>query len=86
MNWRAYQRLETIYDYMYYLQETYPHLAEIVDLGQSVEGRSILLLKVGSKVYQDKPAIFIEAGNQSAVFHTKITSHYLQKINDFSNS
>jgi hypothetical protein len=64
MNWRGYQRLDVIYDYMNYLQDQYPHLAKVIDIGKTVERRPMLLLKIGSTKYTDKPAIVIEAGKK----------------------
>ena len=62
MTWDKYHRLGDIYDYMNYLQEQYPQTAEIIDIGRSVQNRPMLLLKIGSKKFSDKPAIVIEAG------------------------
>lgn len=62
MSWDKYHRLGDIYDYMNYLQEQYPQTAEIIDIGRSVQNRPMLLLKIGSQKFQDKPAIVIEAG------------------------
>ena len=62
MTWDKYHRLADIYDYMNYLQEQYPETAEIIDIGRSVLNRPMLLLKIGSKKFSDKPAIVIEAG------------------------
>ena len=63
MEWSRYHRLDDIQGYMHYLEHKYPHLAQVIDIGKSVEGRHMLLLKIGSRKYTDKPAIFIEAGN-----------------------
>ena len=62
MSWDKYHRLGDIYDYMNYLQEQYPQTAEIIDIGRSVQKRPMLLLKIGSQKFTDKPAIVIEAG------------------------
>lgn len=62
MNWDEYQRLGVIYEYMYYLEDRYPHFAQVIDIGPTVQKRRMRLLKIGSGAYSDKPAIFIEAG------------------------
>ena len=62
MDWKKYHRLNDIYDYMYYLQQHYPQLVEVIDIGKSIEKRPMLVLKIGSKKFSDKPAIVIEGG------------------------
>merc|ERR1719295_1753145 len=42
MNWQKYQRLGTIYGYLYRLQNIYPRLVDVMPVGVSVEGRDIL--------------------------------------------
>ena len=62
MDWRSYHRLETIYAFLYGLRESHPDLVAVFPIGKSVEGRDILIAKVGlAKGYQ-KPAIFLECG------------------------
>lgn len=67
MDWKSYHRLNDIYDYMYFLQQKYPHMAEVIDIGLTVEKRPMLLLKIGSKKFSDKPAIVIEGGNNQRI-------------------
>ena len=62
MNWFKYQRLGTIYGYLYRLQQLYPGLVDVNPIGVSVEGRDILVVKIGFEQNYHKPAIFIEAG------------------------
>jgi len=62
MNWSKYHRLSDIYEYMYFLQKQYPDLAEVINIGQTVEKRPMLVLKIGSKKFSDKPAIVMEGG------------------------
>jgi len=62
MNWQKYHRLNDIYEYLYYLENAYPDLAHVINIGKTVEGRDMLVLKIGTKRYSDKPAIFLEAG------------------------
>ena len=72
MDWKKYHRLNDIYDYLYYLQQHYPQLVEVIDIGKSVEKRPMLVLKIGSKKFSDKPAIVIEGGKMANIFHIKI--------------
>ena len=62
MDWQKYHRLNDIYGYMHYLEQKYPHLAQVIEIGKSVEKRRMYVIKIGSQKYSDKPAIFIEAG------------------------
>lgn len=62
MDWQKYHRLNDIYGYMHYLEHKYPHLAQVIEIGKSVENRRMYVIKIGSQKYSDKPAIFIEAG------------------------
>lgn len=62
MDWETYHRLSDIYDYMYFLQQKYPSLVEVMEIGKSVEKRPMLVMKIGSKKFADKPAIVIEGG------------------------
>ena len=62
MNWQKYHRLNNIYEYLYYLEKAYPDLAHVINIGKTVEGRDMLVLKIGTKRYSDNPAIFLEAG------------------------
>ena len=71
MDWNSYHRLTDIYDYLYYLEQTYPQLVEVINIGKSVEKRPMLLLKIGSKKFTDKPAIFIEGGKVLNEFSLK---------------
>lgn len=73
MDWHRYHRLPTIYAYLRRLERDYPDLVEIVDIGKSTEGRSLLLAKVGKKQKYDKPGIFIEGGLNLASYkyHSK---------------
>ena len=64
MNWQKYHRLNDIYEYLYYLENAYPDLAHVINIGKTVEGRDMLVLKIGTKRYSDKPAIFLEAGKE----------------------
>ena len=83
MTWDKYHRLADIYDYMNYLQENYPDIAEVIDIGRSVLNRPMLLLKIGSKKFSDKPAIVIEAGKlrlSSFQCHFQFTSYHFPGV------
>ena len=62
MDWNSYHRLNSIYDYLHYLQRHYPNVAEVIEIGKSVQERPMFVMKIGSKKSAYKPAIFIEAG------------------------
>ena len=74
MTWDKYHRLDNIYNYMHYLQAQYPHIAEVIDIGRSVQKRPMLLLKIGTQQGSDKPAIVIEAGK------FLVNSHFGMKL------
>ena len=62
MDWSSYHRLNDIYNYLHYLQRHYPNIAEVIEIGKSVQERPMFVMKIGSKKSTYKPAIFIEAG------------------------
>lgn len=49
LTWQAYHRLNDIYGYMDYLAETYPDLCSVQNIGKSIQGRPIKVLKVSGK-------------------------------------
>ena len=63
----------------YYLQKHYPKLCEVIDIGKTIEKRPMLVLKIGSTKFEDKPAIVIEGGKHS-------TTIFFQKDNFFKVS
>lgn len=65
MNWRQYHRLPVIHGYMRKLEAEFPELVQTLVIGESVEGREMLVAKVGKKQHYEKPAIFIEGGEYS---------------------
>lgn len=79
MSWDKYHRLGDIYDYMNYLQEQYPQTAEIIDIGRSVQKRPMLLLKIGSQKFTDKPAIVIEAGIHAREWISPATATFIMR-------
>ena len=63
---------------MKYLQERYPNTAEIINIGDSVENRPMLVLKIGSQ-FEDKPAIFIEAGIHGREWIAPATATFIMR-------
>lgn len=61
LTWNYYHNLQDIYDYLYYLEETFPKLCSVYNIGRSFEGRPIKLLKISNKNPNNK-AIFVEGG------------------------
>jgi len=79
MDWKKYHRLNDIYDYMYYLQQHYPQLVEVIDIGKTIEKRPMLVLKIGSKKFSDKPAIVIEGGIHAREWIAPAATTYIIK-------
>merc|ERR1719412_2416321 len=79
MDWQKYHRLNDIYGYMHYLEHKYPHLAQVIEIGKSVENRRMYVIKIGSQKYSDKPAIFIEAGIHAREWISPATAAFLMR-------
>merc|ERR1739844_408844 len=79
MDWKKYHRLNDIYDYMYYLQQHYPQLVEVIDIGKSIEKRPMLVLKIGSKKFSDKHKIVIEGGIHAREWIAPAATTYIIK-------
>jgi len=79
MDWNKYHRLNDIYDYMYYLQKHYPKLCQVIDIGKTIEKRPMLVLKIGSKKFEDKPAIVIEGGIHAREWIAPAATTYIIK-------
>jgi len=79
MDWSSYHRLNDIYDYLHYLQRHYPNVAEVIEIGKSVQERPMFVLKIGSKKSTYKPAIFIEAGIHAREWISPATATYIIK-------
>jgi len=79
MDWHKYHRLNDIYDYMYYLQQHYPELCQVIDIGKTIEKRPMLVLKIGSKKFEDKPAIVIEGGIHAREWIAPAATTYIIK-------
>lgn len=61
MTWKAYHRLEDIHGYLDYLSETYPKLCSVINIGKSIQGRDLRVLKISNGAVGNK-AIWIDGG------------------------
>jgi len=62
MNWREYQRLNVIHNWVDALARHTPHVASVSSIGKSSFGRDLKMLKVSSNPEKNNPAIFIDGG------------------------
>ena len=44
----------------------------MIDIGKTIEKRPMLVLKIGSKKFEDKPAIVIEGGKYSTTIFLRM--------------
>lgn len=78
--WKRYHRYNDMVSYMHFLAATYPHLAQVLTIGSSTEGRPLYVLKVSSRPPSNmtagtasprrrgprkKPAVWIDAGSHA---------------------
>lgn len=61
MTWTSYHRLADIYTYIDYLTKTYPELCSQQEIGKSLEGRALKVLRVSNGKSTNK-AIWIDGG------------------------
>ncbi|XP_076377356.1 carboxypeptidase B isoform X1 [Megalopta genalis] len=61
MEWTSYHRLDDIHSYLHYLAETFPAVCSVVSIGNSVEGRSLKVLRI-SNGKPNAPALWIDGG------------------------
>lgn len=61
MTFHKYHRMEDIHGYLDYLAQTYPQLVTLTDIGRSLEGRPLRLVKISSGVPNAK-AFWIDGG------------------------
>ncbi|KAJ3643795.1 hypothetical protein Zmor_024215 [Zophobas morio] len=61
LTWNYYHNLDDIYDYLHYLETSFPKLCTVTTIGDSVEGRPIKLLRISNRNPNNK-AIFVEGG------------------------
>ncbi|XP_030760511.1 carboxypeptidase B-like [Sitophilus oryzae] len=80
LTWQAYHRLEDIHDYFDHLVETYPDLITLQEIGRSVGGRPIKLLKISNGQSGNK-AVWIDGGIHAREWITPATVTFI--INNF---
>ena len=63
MNWDSYHRVEDINAYLKYLADTYPQMVELINIGNSTEGRPLNVVRITSANQStDQPAVWIDGG------------------------
>lgn len=63
MDWNSFHRLTDIYDYLTYLENTYPQIVKLIKIGWSYEGRPLYVVRISSASSPDtNPAIWIDGG------------------------
>ncbi len=92
MTWTRYHRIGDINAWMRRLALDHPDLVQVLELGQTSEGRPILLAKVGANSQgqgqgQDKPGVFVEAGIHAREWISPATATYMIRslVEDPSN-
>ncbi|KZS15410.1 Carboxypeptidase B [Daphnia magna] len=61
MDWSSFHRLIDIYDYLTYLENTYPQIVKLIKIGWSYEGRPLYVVRISSASSPDtNPAIWID--------------------------
>lgn len=61
MTWTSYHRLVDIYSYMDYLTKTFPDLCSQQEIGKSIQGRPLKVLRVSNGKSTNK-AVWIDGG------------------------
>ncbi|XP_050533724.1 carboxypeptidase B-like isoform X1 [Daktulosphaira vitifoliae] len=82
LTWNRYHRYQDILDYLMYLSENYPHLVEILPIGETAEGRPLKVVKVSSgqlKEKMKKPAIWIDGGIHAREWISPAVALYILK-------
>lgn len=70
-----YNSLEEIYQYMDELQQAYPQKANIINIGQSFEGRPLRVMKLSSN--ESNPIVFVETNIHAREWITSATSMWI---------
>ncbi|KAG5868272.1 hypothetical protein JTB14_032987 [Gonioctena quinquepunctata] len=76
LTWQAYHRLKDIHEYLEYLSETYPDLCTLRNIGNSVLGKPIKLLKISNGNSSNK-AIWIDGGIHAREWITPAVVTYI---------
>jgi len=88
LTWQRYHRLSDIDSFLDYLQESYPDLVDVVEIGQSSQGRPIRLVRLGRQIHTardaDKKSILIDAGVHGNEWIT--TSSVTWMLNEMSTN
>ncbi|KAI4504475.1 hypothetical protein M0802_000025 [Mischocyttarus mexicanus] len=61
MEWSSYHRLDDIYGYLDFLAQTYPDVCSVMNIGNSVEGRPLKVIRI-SNGKAGAPALWIDGG------------------------
>ncbi|XP_017470304.1 PREDICTED: carboxypeptidase B-like [Rhagoletis zephyria] len=61
MNWNQYHNLSVIYDFLHQINNKFPQITRVDNIGVTVEGRDIKVLRISAD-HQDGKTIFIEGG------------------------
>jgi hypothetical protein len=77
MNWRAYQRFDTIQKWMDYMASEYPALVSVETYGKSYEGRDMKVMKISTGGSPDKPAVWLDGGIHAREWISPATVTYI---------
>ncbi|KAK7066371.1 hypothetical protein SK128_001113 [Halocaridina rubra] len=75
MTWDNYHSFEVMHKYLQYLEEQYPHLITLIEIGKSSENRSLVVAQVSSGTNQ--PAIWIDGGLHAREWVSPTTALYI---------
>ncbi|XP_055684651.1 carboxypeptidase B-like isoform X2 [Lutzomyia longipalpis] len=76
MTWSAYHRLSDIHGYLEYLANTYPELCSVQSIGNSIEGRPLLVLRISNGGINNK-AVWIDGGIHAREWISPATVTYI---------
>src|SRR5690242_18795775 len=80
---KGYQTVDQVYADMQKMAQDHPNVAKVVEIGKSLEGRSIFALNVTSKPGQGLPAIRINSGQHARELPTvELTSRLMHQLVD----
>ncbi|XP_025832585.1 carboxypeptidase B-like [Agrilus planipennis] len=78
ISFRRYERHETINNYLKSLASKYPELVSLENIGQSFEGRDMIVIKISTgRGTKQKPVIFIDAGIHAREWIAPATALYV---------
>ncbi|KAJ3643793.1 hypothetical protein Zmor_026481 [Zophobas morio] len=86
LTWNYYHNLADIYDYLHYLEATFPKLCTVITIGNSVEARPIKLLRISNRNPNNK-AMFVEGGIHAREWISPASVTYIihQLISNYDN-